>query len=49
MIASPFSVSHAIDALLAVSVCLRAALTVIRFRKRRLEKLLDRLEKQDGE
>ena len=49
MIASLLSVNHVIDALLAVSVCLRVVLAVIRIRKRRLEKLLRRLEQQDGE
>lgn len=49
MIASLLSVNHIIDALLAVSVCLRAVLALIRFRKRRLERLLERLERQDGE
>lgn len=49
MIASLLSVSHGIDALLAVSVCLRGVLALIRIRKRRLEKLLRRLDRQDGE
>jgi hypothetical protein len=48
MIASLLSVNHIIDALVAVSVCLRVVLAVIRARKRRLEKLLRRLEEQDG-
>jgi hypothetical protein len=47
MIASLLSVNHIIDALLAVSVCLEVVLAVIRARKRRLEKLLKRLEQQD--
>jgi hypothetical protein len=49
MIGSLLGVNHIIDALLAVSVCLRVVLAVIRARKRRLEKLLERLERQDGE
>lgn len=49
MIASLLSVNHGIDALLAVSVCLRGVLAVIRARKRRLEKILKRLDRQDGE
>ncbi len=49
MIGSLLSVNHIIDALLAVSVCLEVVLAVIRARKRRLEKLLERLEEQDGE
>jgi hypothetical protein len=48
MIASLLSVNDIIGALLVVSVCLRGALAVIRIRKRRLEKLLDRLDRQDG-
>ncbi len=48
MIASLLSVNHIIDALVAVSVCLRVVLAVIRARKRRPEKLLRRLEEQDG-
>ena len=48
MIVSLLSVNHIIDALLAVSVCLRVVLAVIRTHKRRLEKLLGRLEEQDG-
>ncbi len=49
MIASLLTVNNIIDALLAVSVCLRAVLAVIRIRKRRLEKLLQRLEQEDRE
>lgn len=48
MIGSLLTVNHVIDALLAVSVVgLRGALAVIRFRKRRLEKLRQRLEQED--
>ena len=50
MIASLLTVNHIIDALaVAVLVGLRAVLAVIRIRKRRLEKLLERLEQQDCE
>jgi hypothetical protein len=49
MIGSLLSVNHIIDALLAVSVCLEVVLAVIRARKRRLEKLLERLEQEDRE
>jgi hypothetical protein len=49
MIASLLSVNHGIDGLLAVSVCLRGVLVLVRARKRRLEKLLERLDRQDGE
>ena len=49
MIGSLLTWNHIIDALVAVLVCLRAALAVIHIRKHRLEKLLERLEDQDGE
>lgn len=49
MIGWLLTVNHIIDALLAVSVGLRGAPAVIRFRKRRLEKLLQRLEQEDRE
>jgi uncharacterized membrane protein len=49
MIGSLLTWNHIIDALVAVLVCLRAALAVIHICKRRLEKLLERLEDRDGE
>jgi hypothetical protein len=50
MIGSLLTVNHIIDALaVGVLVGLRAVLMVIRIRKRRLEKRLERLEQQDCE
>ncbi len=50
MIASLLTVNHIIDALaVGVLAGLRAVLAVIRIRKRRLEKLLQRLEQEDRE
>ncbi len=50
MIASLLTVNNVIDALaVGVLAGLRAVLVVIRIRKRRLEKLLQRLEREDRE
>jgi hypothetical protein len=49
MTGSLLTLNHIIDALVALLICLEAALAVIHIRKRRLEKLLKRLEQQDGE
>jgi hypothetical protein len=49
MTGSLLTLNHIIDALVAVLICLEAALAVIHIRKRRLEKLLKRLEQEDHE
>ncbi|HEX5308966.1 MAG TPA: hypothetical protein VFW38_07790 [Solirubrobacteraceae bacterium] len=49
MIGSLFTLNHIIEALVAVLACLEGALVVIHIRKRHLEKLLERLDQQDGE
>ncbi len=50
MIASLLTVNNIIDALaVGVLAGLRAVFVVIRIRKRRLEKLLQRLEREDRE
>jgi hypothetical protein len=49
MIASLFTFNHITDTFLAVAVGLRFTLIVVRIRKRRLEKLLERLEDEYGE
>jgi hypothetical protein len=46
---SLLTLNHVIDALVVVLVCLEAVLAIIRIRKRRLEKLLKRLEQRDCE